>query len=440
MGWSIAILVAASTFLWSVWTPRGGLRFVLATLPLAIALNPAPGLDLQLIRLTVPAFAAGVFVRRPQGFVRSLQARPGLAWGAFLAVATLGSLCLATSPTDAIRKLAYFWSLSLLLPAVATAASEEQAPAAQISTPLFLGGALAAVVGIGQFMAQFVLGTDGFTRAFVRLAPVIHGNAFGDLITAYPSWFVRAGGTDWLRLFGLFPDPHVAALYFSFLATAALTLALRKTANRPAYIALTATFALVTLLTFSRGGYLGLTLGFSLALVFEGPSRTRTATLAIGTLALTLIAAAAAPFADRITSTFEVTEGSNAGRIAIWHEAADLARAHPFGVGVGNYALALGAREGSRTPANAHNLYLDVLTETGIPGLVAFAIFPIVTLAALLRRSREQNHLARGCAYGLAGMLTHATFENPLYAPAVLSLMLITGALASVQKRTTPDA
>jgi tetratricopeptide (TPR) repeat protein len=96
--------------------------------------------------------------------------------------------------------------------------------------------------------------------------------------------------------------------------------------------------------------------------------------------------------------------GSN--RYDFWRVALDEAKAHPLrGIGGrGFFSAYLEHRRSFETPLRAHSLYLDVLAETGVPGLALLLVgvgTPLVFLARRLRRPATIGAFGTG-AYFLA--------------------------------------
>lgn len=97
-------------------------------------------------------------------------------------------------------------------------------------------------------------------------------------------------------------------------------------------------------------------------------------------------------FIDRAKTIYDIEESSNAIRLQVWKSGLKFAASHPLGVGLGNYIVSLdsAARDlsyadvGNRVDerfnlpqkyVTAHNLYLNILIELGILGLIAFLLF-----------------------------------------------------------------
>ncbi|HZU60722.1 MAG TPA: O-antigen ligase family protein, partial [Solirubrobacteraceae bacterium] len=137
--------------------------------------------------------------------------------------------------------------------------------------------------------------------------------------------------------------------------------------------------------TVSRGGLVGLAAVTVLGIAFAG--RRRRLPLALtalaGGLCLTgyYLSVASPAARARITT---ISSSSSSGRNDIWTVAWRMVQAHPLnGVGVGNftntsvhYLFQPGAIPSSKyivdTPEVAHNIYLQILAETGVVGLFLF--------------------------------------------------------------------
>ncbi len=108
-------------------------------------------------------------------------------------------------------------------------------------------------------------------------------------------------------------------------------------------------------------------------------------------------------------STHLASLGSN--RYDFWRVAVDEAGKHPLrGIGGrGFYTAYLQRRHSSETPLRAHSLYLDVLAETGVPGLLLLLVgagAPVLLLVR--RRARPSGAAALGAA---AYFFTHAAVD-----------------------------
>ncbi len=464
---AITIGIAAIGFLFFLQWPVKGLALLFFLLPFSVALNPFPGFDLVLLRVLVPVFWLAVFLKYPKTFLQELKARPALLLGLFLVIATLATF-FAVEVSWALRKLLYLWSLSPLLPAICVVIArtpslpretkqsipyefkDEIATLPSVvrndtwTSALFLGGVVAAFVGIAQFVSQFFFGTEELFRFFSGLAPHLHGKEFGALITEYPSWFVNIGGADYLRAFAFFPDPHIFAFYLVFISSLVLPMLL-SARTRQEFILFAICYLLLVLcllLTFSRGGYLGFLTStiVILALSWKKLKHGVAPYLVLVAAAFFVLLIAGAPVIGRLVSSFDVAEGSNAGRIGIWRDAGEKTLQHPFGVGLGNYAVSEDGSVGIRNPITAHNLYFDIAVETGLPGLAVFLLFLVAIFSGLYQSFKADDSssgvLAMGFMGALAGFSVHAFFENPLWSPAIFTLLVLAAARSNTNSHT----
>ena len=119
---------------------------------------------------------------------------------------------------------------------------------------------------------------------------------------------------------------------------------------------------------------------------------------------------------DRLLST------SDNGRVLHWRVAADAFAAHPLlGTGAGTYRLSWEQRREATFQVNdGHSLYLEVLSELGVPGLVFLVVALGTVLAGGVRRlaGAERHAHAAVLAAGLV-LLIHAGVDWDWEMPAV---------------------
>ena len=107
-------------------------------------------------------------------------------------------------------------------------------------------------------------------------------------------------------------------------------------------------------------------------------------------------------------------------RLAHWQAALNMAAENLwFGVGIGNYAAAYPEYMVPGWPeplGHAHNIYLNVLAETGIWGLVSYAILWLPILYSAIVVARKLDWPLRGIAIGLLagwiGFSVHHLLDN----------------------------
>lgn len=190
------------------------------------------------------------------------------------------------------------------------------------------------------------------------------------------------------------------------------------------------------LLTGSRGGLIGL--ASILLVLFFGKKGNSLFTTAHKTVLLLVAVAAVLVQASRINVERFATLGqlgqdynitSEEGRLTIWRRGLELAVRNPvFGVGADCFPQAIGEmREkqgGSPTWQVAHNAYLQVLTEAGVPAFLLFLSVIAATYRNFSRiqtaevrstAARELNAVTGALALGFIACLTTAFFLSQAY-------------------------
>ncbi len=137
--------------------------------------------------------------------------------------------------------------------------------------------------------------------------------------------------------------------------------------------------------------------------------------------------------AGRITSTFDLNEGSNQGRLAIWKQALVVISQYPQGVGIGSYPLVVSPKTTYRTPIYTHNAYLDIASELGLVAAFVFIFMLGLAFKNFWQLSKINSFYVAGVA-SLTVFAVHCLVENPLYSVHVLPLLLIMLALSSNNK------
>lgn len=179
-------------------------------------------------------------------------------------------------------------------------------------------------------------------------------------------------------------DPNDFGLLMVLSVPMALYLGLRSTNWRSAFwYTSSAVSVAAILLTASRTSLLALFLAFAFPLLtWRMATRWhRVATVALfALLLLSLIEIAPAPARGRLsTIPSEVTQGSINSRKTIWKAGARVWLEHPvLGVGAGAYPEAVRPQLGRPTVKGAqyvaHNTFLSVLVETGLPGFMLWGV------------------------------------------------------------------
>lgn len=264
-----------------------------------------------------------------------------------------------------------------------------------------------------------------------------------------------------VRVLGSFGNPNVFAEYLVLLLplVAALFFAARRLPHKVLWLGAGGAGGLALLLTFSRGGWVGLAVAALVFAVFY--DRRLAAVLLIGALLVVSVPAGQNLVLPRLRSIVSPNDSSSIYRMAVWRETADMiADFWPSGVGLGHRAYMTAypqyMHDRTKRPFHAHNSYLQLLAETGVLGLLAFAwlvwrLFrsSLACLRAVARRpvgdpyARPLRALLAGGLAALAGALVHGLVEPLLYIPRVtFTFWFLAGivlCLAKVCPATAPD-
>lgn len=211
--------------------------------------------------------------------------------------------------------------------------------------------------------------------------------------------------------------------------------------------------------TASRGGLLALA-----AMLVAGVALTQGRRLALSLVLLTvallgigyIFVAAPQENKDRI---LHPEQGGGSGRIDIWTVGGRMVSANPVsGVGAGNfevssihYLLRPGSLPNDEfiadTPQVAHNTYLEVLAELGIPGAAMFLtliLFGLGCSISAIGRFRElqkteMQALTTAVAVGLIGLLSAYVFLSDEYSRPLWVMLGLGPALLAMAKRMQSD-
>lgn len=159
---------------------------------------------------------------------------------------------------------------------------------------------------------------------------------------------------------------------------------------------------LVALFTGSRTGYVAAAVWIAY-IFYRAKSKFRTLVLAAA-IGIVIIPLVPAEYTDRFSTIFSQQDKEGASidmRKEIYTDAWSIFVQHPLGVGVGAFPV-IRERTFGRSQ-DTHNLYLEIGTNLGIPGLIVFLGF-VVSMVRSLRRIEVQ---AANCSARLAARYNH---------------------------------
>lgn len=310
---------------------------------------------------------------------------------------------------------------------------------------LCLGYILAAVLGRGargtdvavflalSISAMLLAGRAGLGGKMVS-AMIIAGTVsslYSILQFAGLDMIPSPGGGQGLRPFSTMGNPDFMAAYLvAVLPIAAVQWSMNR---RLIGILPVVSMSMAVLLTQSRGAWLGIAAAIALVpflLSFTG-NRIQI-TRGMGIMAAALLAVVAGFFyfhgqaRERLSRTFSTGHFDAAGRIFMWKAAMGMIGERPLaGTGPGGFGKAYPewhARGLARQPdfpwfytENAHNDYLQIPAEVGIPVFGLFIWVWVVFVRMAIRLARSGDRIALGMLAGFAAIQVDAVFNFPWY-------------------------
>ncbi|HKO62564.1 MAG TPA: O-antigen ligase family protein [Pyrinomonadaceae bacterium] len=319
------------------------------------------------------------------------------------------------------------------------------------------------------YFAATLVFTDTPKRLRMLVRTII---IFGFLLAIFglTQSFTSPNKLYWLREmaqstpFGPFINRHHFAGYMEL--ALALPLGLIATGSvakekRIIYLFAVALMAVALLMTNSRGGLISLgaeilfiaVIGFGVRKRHHGTKslkggiksvtvRVGLATALMVTLLLGVVALGGEDALSRLVGTVN-SEDPTTGRLHFWDVTMDIIKNHPIiGTGLGAFGVVYtgyDSRNGLYRLEQAHNDYLQVLSDGGIIGalLGIFFVINLFRMGFTRRESRDEfrRGIATGAMAGCFAVFVHSFFDFTLHTPANALLFLVLAALATVNGR-----
>ena len=265
--------------------------------------------------------------------------------------------------------------------------------------------------------------TDSLKRLNLLIWAMILSSVYV-AITSIHNYYASGAAMLGQRMFGafqgaLFGDPNDLALSFIMLLPFLYFWLFGKTniLTKLVILASTGIFLWGIVLTQSRGGLLGLVCMFVTLLLQSKRKGMTTAVLLI--VLVTGWQFAPQHYKDRMTTIKTAGKVDNAAisRLDAWRAGAKMMVSRPFGVGVGNFGEGFvlyrhfDAVDVMGKRRAAHNMFLQVGGETGVPGFVLFILLLLSALRSLLKNSKLTNKIQEDY-YIRLNELSRATFTS----------------------------
>lgn len=309
------------------------------------------------------------------------------------------------------------------------------------------------------FSASLVL-IDSAKR-ISRLAMAItifgFGYAFFAILQSVLSPDKIYGIYDALTPFGSFVNRHNFAAAMEMMVAIPLgmifTGAVRPD-KRLLYVIAIALMGAALLLSGSRGGLMAFIASvIFLVIITARGSGTKKLVLRVA-MSLLLLAAVVggAVFVGGDTSLTRIvdtagTKDVTTGRFEIWGVTLKMIAADmPFGSGLGAYGVAytrFDTASGLARVEQAHNDFLQVASDAGIPGVLIGLLFLFLLYKTARRALRSRNLIRRGIATGaltgIFAVLVHSLFDFVLHTTAVSMLFVLLLAILAAAGHEYPD-
>ena len=336
--------------------------------------------------------------------------------GFFAAVAILVTLFLGTFRYQGFKQIFFLLNIYFLyLVLINTLKSKDQI--AEFIRYVIWSLLIIIAFGFTQLFGTFLVNMDAFWVYWAgNVTKLYYGQNLAAVSLYSNSWFSYNNGRE-LRMFSIMPDSQSFA-YICLIALClgtALTRGVFKHIQKWLWSGIR--FAgLALIFSGTRAVWVGMILPFAAVLYgYYKNIQKHLAKKYLIPFIIILLLFAISPFINRglnylrmgekfqenfllrAQSIYDLNEISNQGRIAIWKSSFKFAATHPLGVGAENFIISLDPQEKNQsyeqlsTTVNkrynlpqkyisAHNLYLQILVETGVIGFIIFCLFLIAVI------------------------------------------------------------
>ncbi len=293
-----------------------------------------------------------------------------------------------------------------------------------------------------------------------------YGKSLAEVLAYSNSWFSADGGGQSLRMFGILQDTHA----FSVIVIFALAFFLAKSFSKEIFKSWKFWLGLVALCfaiiaSGTRGVWLSMLAPAVVVIFLMIHYKVRVlAILPLISYGLVIILFVLSPFIsmglnwvrtvnsddnflERAGSIYDLDESSNVGRLEIWKSSLDYAIHHPLGTGYGNFisSIADTKNESFEQVADqknlrfnlpqkfitAHSLYLHLLVELGLLGLMAFGAIWLgffkkvwTYLRSVKFESTDQSQLLLNIGLALIWLLAYGLFDVTILNERVLLYLM----------------
>ncbi len=284
---------------------------------------------------------------------------------------------------------------------------------------------------ISYYLLVNAIATKGQLYFVIKM--MLLGGVLVSLYGIYQHIFGFDGGTTWTdtemfediatRVVSTFGNPNVLGEYLLLLipVCAGYILSEKKFYNKSAFLVITGLLSLCMVFTYSRGNWIGLIVAMALFFMFYDRRVVWLGVIAVLFLPVLL----PETIIDRFLSVGNTSDSSTSYRVNIWMGTVAMLKDYWIsGVGLGteafNEVYPYYSFHGIVAP-HSHNLYLQLVVENGITGLVAFVILILtyyrMCISSIVRNKKDRLLKATtiGLSAGMFGYLVQGMFDNVWY-------------------------
>lgn len=390
------------------------------------------------------------------------------------------------------KRLIYFINLSLIFPVIVWIFKNRVISLTEISKNIAISLIIIISIGFIQLLSTYWLNINEFMWLWAdQIQRGFYGAGWSNILFSGNTWF-SYGAANYelpqLRMFSTFPDSHTFPFYIIFGLPALIAISYDKIKNLKFkkedwaknkigyyYFALLFAAFLAIVLSGTRGIWLSILFPLAFILVEKKfphlleRFKLRLEKSAVNTeiikknskIILLFFLAFASSYIilskdqfylktdnttgqqsmmlTRMRSIVDASETSNNLRIEIWKRSIQSSIKNPLlGVGIGNFPVVLSQNISAlKAGASAHNLYLNILAETGIFSLILYLAISTLILKyswEIFQRSRDEQAKVYGYAFFLYSLwifgynLTDAAlFDEREFLMFVLTTGIIVG-------------
>ena len=309
---------------------------------------------------------------------------------------------------------------------------------------------------IGLLTSVFILSAiviENSIESKQQLRLIVRGAVCAAVLVAlygiYQHFFGTGGTETWggedmfsdisTRVYSTLDNPNVLSEYLllAIPMAAACMFAAKTWLRRILYFAACGIMCLCMIYTFSRGGWLGLLFAIFVFLILV--DRRFIFLMLAGAVCLLLFSPEV--ITDRFTSIGDVTDTSTSYRVSIWMGTLKMLKDYWMtGIGPGTQAFNMiypAYSYNTISAPHAHNLFLQIVCDTGIVGIIVFILLIIVFIrmcchAISVETRHEAKMLQIGSLSSIGGFLVQSMTDYSFYNYRVMFLFWAYLALAAV--------